>query len=99
MVLLGIVVYWLIGWLLCDISAWEYYSWYSGIWHGLFFPINLLRSFFTDTLYIAPFHSYPYYVLFWITGISTLLSIFDVGHTSGAQSNKNQPKEGEEQEL
>lgn len=26
-----------IGWLLCDIDPNKTYTWYSGIWHGMFF--------------------------------------------------------------
>lgn len=33
-----------VGWLLCDIHPAESYCWYSGIWHGIFLPINFVRS-------------------------------------------------------
>ena len=32
------------GWLLCDIAPNETYTWYSGIWHGLFFFQNFILS-------------------------------------------------------
>ena len=36
-----------VGWLLCDIHPAESYCWYSGIWHGIFLPINFVRSLMT----------------------------------------------------
>ena len=41
------------GWYLCDINPNDTYSWYSGIWHGLFFIPNWLRSWFGDAMYKA----------------------------------------------
>ena len=31
-----------IGWLLCDIDPNKTYTWYSGIWHGMFFIPNFI---------------------------------------------------------
>ncbi|RHR94369.1 hypothetical protein DWW23_19365 [Parabacteroides sp. AF14-59] len=64
-----------IGWLLCDIEPYEKYSWYSGIWHGLFLPINFIRSLIFDhVLYKATDHTTAYSVFYWIFGILSLLS-------------------------
>ena len=38
------------GWYLCDINPNDTYSWYSGIWHGLFFIPNWFRSWFGDAI-------------------------------------------------
>lgn len=35
-IIITILVYCFVGWLLCDINPYKYYTWYSGIWHGLF---------------------------------------------------------------
>ena len=51
-----------LGWLFCDIDSDKYYTWYSGIWHGLFFIPNLLRSWFGDALYKANNYSTAYNV-------------------------------------
>ena len=51
--LITVLVYCFFGWLLCDIVPGKEYTWYSGIWHGLFFVVNLVRSWFTDALYKA----------------------------------------------
>lgn len=50
------------GWLLCDIAPNETYTWYSGIWHGLFFFQNLILSWFTDALYKAEYYTTAYNV-------------------------------------
>ena len=53
--LITVLVYCFFGWLLCDIDPGKEYTWYSGIWHGLFFVVNLIRSWFTDALYKAEY--------------------------------------------
>lgn len=61
------------GWLLCDIAPNETYTWYSGIWHGLFFFQNLILSWFTDTLYKAEYYTTAYNVFWWFF---TVISCF-----------------------
>mgnify|MGYP003400363497 CR=1 FL=1 len=39
-----------IGWLLCDIDPNKTYTWYSGIWHGMFFIPNFIRSWWITTV-------------------------------------------------
>lgn len=58
-----------VGWLFCDIEPDYTYTWYSGIWHGLFFWINLIRSWFTGALYKADSYTTAYNVFYWITTI------------------------------
>ncbi len=45
-ILLTILLYSFFGWFLCDIDPSKDYSWYHGIWHGMFFTINFVRSWF-----------------------------------------------------
>ena len=71
--LLRLSIYCFLGWLLCDISPYEEYEWYSGIWHGSFFLINLVRSWFSDALYKAELYTTAYNVFYWIFSI---LSVF-----------------------
>ncbi len=52
-ILITVIVYCLFAWLLCDIDPNKCYSWLSGIWHGLFFIPNLIRSWFGDSIYKA----------------------------------------------
>lgn len=55
---------------LCDISCEETYTWYSGLWHGLFFVPNLLRH----AAYKAEFYTAAYNVWWWIGTIISSLS-------------------------
>lgn len=70
-----------VGWLLCDIHATESYCWYSGIWHGMFLPINFVRSLiFDDVLYKAVIHTTAYSAFYWIFGIFSVLSFIFGGN-------------------
>ncbi len=71
--LITVLVYCFLGWLLCDIKPGEEYTWYSGIWHGLFFVVNLVRSWFTDALYKAEIYTTAYNVFYWIFSILSVL--------------------------
>ena len=72
-IIITILVYCLLGWLLCDIEPSKEYSWYSGIWHGLFFVINMVRSIFTDALHKAEFYTVAYNIFYWIFSIISVL--------------------------
>ena len=74
-IIIAVLTYMFIGWLLCDIDPEKYYSWYSGIWHGLFFIPNLLRSWFGDALYKATNYTTAYNVWWGITTIMSCLSL------------------------
>lgn len=74
-IIIQILVMCVLGWLLCDIELYEKYYWYSGIWHGIFLPINFVRSLiFDDVLYKAKFCTTAYSVFYWIFGIFSVLS-------------------------
>lgn len=72
-ILIFILVSMFIGWLLCDINAVKTYSWYHGIWHGMFFIPNLIRSWFGDALYKANFYTSAYNLWWWVM---TIISVF-----------------------
>lgn len=62
--------------LLCEIDSNPdvVYTWYSGIWHGLFFFPNLILSWFTDDIYKAECYTVAYNVFYWIFSIiSTII--------------------------
>ena len=66
-----------LGWLLCDIDPDTEYTWFSGIWHGLFFVPNFVRSWFTDAIYKAEDYTAAYNFWYWIFSVlSTLGFIF-----------------------
>ena len=70
----------LVSWLFCDIDSKKTYSWYAGIWHGIFIIPNFIRSLFTDALYKAEHYTAAYNVFYWISSImSVLITIFGGG--------------------
>ena len=81
-ILITILVYCLLGWLLCDIDPGKEYTWYSGIWHGLFFVVNLVRSWFTDALYKAEIYTTAYNVFYWIFSALSVLGFVFGGASS-----------------
>jgi hypothetical protein len=72
-IIVTILVYSFLGWLLCDIDANKEYTWYSGIWHGMFFIANWIRSWFGDALYKAENYTTAYNVFYWIFSISSVI--------------------------
>lgn len=74
--LITILVYSFLGWLLCDISPDKEYTWYSGIWHGLFFVANFIRSWFSDALYKAETYTVAYNIFYWIFSIISVIGFF-----------------------
>lgn len=55
---------------LCNIHEGETYSWLSGIWHGMFFVPNFIRSIFDpDILYKATDYTIMYNVYWWIISV------------------------------
>ena len=68
-----------LAYLLCEIDSNPdvVYTWYSGIWHGLFFFPNLILSWFTDTICKAESFTVAYNVFHWIFSIiSILIAVF-----------------------
>ena len=49
------------------------YRQYAGIWHGMFFVVNLVRSWFTDALYKAEIYTAACNVFYWIFSILSVL--------------------------
>lgn len=65
---------------LCDIEPNKTYTWYSGIWQGLFCIPNWIRSFFDgDVLCKANAYTTGYNIWWWIMFIWTLLAIITGG--------------------
>ncbi len=62
---------------LCDIDPEKTYTWYSGMWHGLFCIPNWIRSFFSDdVLCKANNYTTAYNVWWWIVFLDSLLFMF-----------------------
>ncbi len=75
-----ILILCVLSWLLCDIDQNKEYTWYSGIWHGIFFLGNFARSWFSDALYKAETYTTAYNVLYWIFSIWTTFGVIFGGH-------------------
>ncbi len=73
-ILLTILIYCFIGWLFCDIEPGVEYGWLSGIWHGMFFVPNWIRSWFTDALYKADCYTTGYNIWWWIMTVSSCIA-------------------------
>lgn len=74
-IVIGVLVYMFFGYLFCDINTAETYSWYSGIWHGMFFIPNLLRHCFnSDILYKANDYTAAYNIWWWISTVVSVIS-------------------------
>ena len=82
-ILITILTFCLVGWLLCDINPDKEYGWLAGIWHGSFFVVNWVRSWFTDALFKAEDYTTAYNVFYWIFSIFSVLGfIFGGGRRS-----------------
>ena len=57
----------------CNINPEKTYSWLGGIWHGLFFIPNLIRSWFTEALFKAEYYTASYNVFWWVFTILSCL--------------------------
>lgn len=73
--LIFVLVSGFIGWLLCDIDVEKEYTWYSGIWHGLFFVTNFIRYLVWDTPYKAELYTSAYNVFYWIFSILSTIGL------------------------
>ena len=77
----------LLGWLLCDIDPDKTYGWLGGIWHGMWFIPNLIRSIFTDALYKANDYTGGYNFLWWVFTVLSCLGI--IGGGTGIANRRN----------
>lgn len=69
--LVELVLSMIASYIFCNISPDTTYSWYEGIWHGLFFLPNWMWSGFGDRLYKAEYYTDAYNILWWIFSILT----------------------------
>ncbi len=65
---------------ICYINPEKTYTWYSGIWHGIFVIPNWVMTWFADDIYCkAPLRTAAYHVWWWISFIFIGLSVFGGG--------------------
>lgn len=73
--LVELVICMVVSCFLCDIDPNLTYSWYAGIWHGLFFLPNWMWSGFGDTLYKAEYYTDAYNIFWWLFSILSTLFV------------------------
>lgn len=76
---IGLVITCLLAHWLCDINPEKTYTWYSGIWHGLWFFPNLIRSIFSNAEFKAQYYTTGYNIWWWIVVICQCLGILGGG--------------------
>lgn len=65
---------------MCNISDAKSYTWYSGIWQGIFFIPNLVRYIFDSSIHFkAPIATLGYNIWWWIMATITVLGIIGGG--------------------
>lgn len=62
--LCSIISLYLIAYFLCSIDPKNSYSWYFGIWHGLFWFPNVVMSLFSDSIFSKAPNSTTAYIFF-----------------------------------
>lgn len=65
-----------VSYFFCDISPEEAYSWYSGIWHGIFFLPNWMWNGINgDILYKANLYTSAYNFWWWCFSVITTIFV------------------------
>jgi len=81
--IVNLCIYAFLAHLLCNINPEETYSWYSGIWHGIFFiPNYMFHDISADALYKANFYTTAYNIWWWICTIVSSVSFLSGGGLS-----------------
>ena len=60
----------------CEIDAETTYTWYYGLWHGIFFVPNFLLYLVSDVPFKAELYSTAYNVFYWIFSILSSITLF-----------------------
>ena len=67
-IIVVVFLYYLAAYFFCHINSGVTYTWYSGIWHGIFWFPNLVMSLFSDSIYFkAPLCTTGYSICFYVT--------------------------------
>ena len=78
MIFVFAIIYYVAAYFLCPIDSERTYTWYSGIWHGIFWFPNLVMSIYSDSIHFkAPNCTTGYNIWFYITIVlSSILGNF-----------------------
>lgn len=63
------VAYYAVAYFFCSIDPERTYTWYSGIWHGIFWFPNLIMSLFSNSIYAKAPHCTTAYIVFYFVTI------------------------------
>ena len=89
-IILFIVIYYLVAYFFCSIDPNVSYSWYYGIWHGLFLFPNAIMGLFSDSIYSkAPQGTTAYYVFYYVTIVIVYVIIPTIRNTFKSISDGN----------
>ena len=67
-----VLAYYAVAYFLCHIDPEKTYTWYSGIWHGVFWFPNIIMSLFCDSIYAkAPNCTTAYTVFYYFSIIAS----------------------------
>ena len=86
--IVAVAAYYFAAYFFCSINPNETYTWYSGIWHGIFWFPNAIMSLFSDSIYVKAPNCTTWYTVFYflsVIGSSLLGSI--VRNVSGSSTN------------
>ena len=64
-----VVAYYVVAYFFCHINPEKVYTWYSGIWHGIFWFPNLIMSLFSDSIYAKAPNCTTWYNVFYFLSI------------------------------
>jgi hypothetical protein len=63
------VAYYVAAYFFCHIDPEKTYTWYSGIWHGIFWFPNIVMSLFSDSIYAKAPNCTTGYTVFYFLSI------------------------------
>ena len=64
-----VVAYYVAAYFFCPIDPIRTYTWYSGIWHGIFWFPNIVMSIFSDSIYAKAPNGTTWYTVFYFATI------------------------------
>ena len=84
-----VVAYYVVAYFFCHIDPEKIYTWYFGIWHGIFWFPNLIMSLFSDSIYAkAPVCTTGYTVFYFLSIIASSVTGSVIRGTLGAIADK-----------
>lgn len=86
---IAFIAYIIVGWIFCTINPHDTYSWYSGIWHGVFFLPNILKTIFWGNPYQARFVTSGYIAWYWVCAVLSVMIFIGKQHDTPKMSDES----------